>query len=64
MQTDYTLHEATGIVTPGGGFTGTPGFWGGEFDVWVRFAAQFNPALNFNTGNVAVQLNEIRQALA
>jgi uncharacterized protein (TIGR02217 family) len=39
LQTDWTLDEATGIVTPGGSFTGTPGGWSGEFDLWMRFAS-------------------------
>ena len=34
---DWSLDEATGILTPGGGFSGTPATWGGEFDVEVRF---------------------------
>jgi uncharacterized protein (TIGR02217 family) len=64
-QTDWTLNEATGVVTIGGSFVGTPGCWGGEFDVWVRFDAQFNPAVsNFNIMNVSVQLAEIRLPLA
>lgn len=35
----WTLDEATGIVTPGGGFVGTPGAWGGEFHVPCRWQA-------------------------
>lgn len=35
----WSLDESTGILTPGGGFVGTPGAWGGEFDVPVRFSA-------------------------
>lgn len=34
---DWTVNEDTGIVTIGGGFTGTPGAWGGEFYVPCRF---------------------------
>jgi uncharacterized protein (TIGR02217 family) len=64
-QSDWTLDEATGLVTIGGGFVGTPASWGGEFEVWARFDAQFNPAIsNFNIMNVSVQLAEIRVPLA
>lgn len=38
-QTDWTLDESTGILTPGGTFTGTPGGWSGLFDLWCRFAS-------------------------
>jgi uncharacterized protein (TIGR02217 family) len=64
-QTAWTLDESTGLVTIDGGFVGTPASWGGEFDVWCRFDAQFNPAVsNFNVMNVTVQLAEIRVPLA
>src|ERR1700746_1840751 len=33
----WTLDTTTGVVTPTGGFVGTPTTWGGEFDVPVRF---------------------------
>lgn len=61
----WTLNEATGVLTPGETFTGTPTFWGGEFDVWVRFDAQLNPTFsNYRILNVTVQLAELRQPLA
>lgn len=61
----WTLDESTGLVTIGGGFSGTPSFWGGEFDVWVRFDAQLNPSFsNYQILNVTVQLTELRQPLA
>jgi uncharacterized protein (TIGR02217 family) len=64
-QSDWTLNEANGLLTIGGGFSGTPLSWGGEFDVWARFDAQFNPAIsNYNIMNVSVQLAEIRLPLA
>lgn len=64
-QTAWTLDEKTGLVTIGGGFSGTPTSWGGEFDVWVRFDAQFNPTFsNHNIMNVSVSLAEIRVPLA
>lgn len=33
----WSLDDQTGIITPLGGFSGTPTFWGGEFDVPVTF---------------------------
>lgn len=61
----WTIDESTGLLTVGSGFTGTPTAWGGEFYVWTRFDAQFNPAIsNFQVQNVTVQLAEIRMPLA
>jgi len=40
-QTDWTLDEATGLLTPGGGFVGTPGSWGGVFDLPCRFLTDY-----------------------
>lgn len=37
QQTDFTLDESTGILVPGGTFTGTPASWGGQFDLYSRF---------------------------
>lgn len=62
---NWTLDESTGVLTPGGSFSGTPSRWGGEFDVWVRFDGQLNPAFsNYRIANVTVQLTELRQPLA
>lgn len=44
-QSDWTLDEATGLVTIGGGFSGTPTSWSGEFDVYCRFNASFSPTV-------------------
>jgi uncharacterized protein (TIGR02217 family) len=33
----WSLDDQTGIITPLGGFSGTPTTWGGEFDVPVEF---------------------------
>lgn len=64
-QHDWTLHEATGLLTKGGTFSGTPTSWGGEFEVWVRFDAQFNPSFStYQVMNVSVSLAEIRVPLA
>lgn len=63
--TTWNLDESTGVLSIGGGFSGTPTAWGGEFDVWVRFNAQLNPAIsNYRIQNVTVQLCELRQPLA
>lgn len=65
VQTAWTLDESTGILTIDGGFSGTPTSWGGEFDVWCRFDAQFNPAASDKQIlDVTVQLKEIRVPLA
>lgn len=64
-QFDWTLDEATGLIHAGGGFSGTPTSWGGEFDVWSRFDAIFNPSIsNFQIMNVTVQIAQIREPLA
>lgn len=64
-QSAWSLDESTGLVTIEGGFAGTPTSWGGEFDVWCRFDAQFNPSItNYEIMNVTVQLAEIRVPLA
>lgn len=63
-QTDWVLDESTGIVTIGGGFSGVPSFWGGEFFVWVRFDGQFNPSIsNHKIQNATIQLTELRQPI-
>lgn len=60
----WTLDETTGVLTPNGGFSGTPTAWGGEFDVYVRFDAQLNPSFsNYSVLNVSIQLAELRQPL-
>ncbi len=41
-QTDWSLDEATGLLTPGGGFSGTPTTWGGEFDLPCRFLTEYS----------------------
>ncbi|HUE18887.1 MAG TPA: DUF2460 domain-containing protein [Stellaceae bacterium] len=67
-QEDWSLDESTGLLTPGGTFSGVPTRWGGEFDVWCRFDAIFNPSItDWGTNavmNVTVQLAEIRVPLA
>jgi uncharacterized protein (TIGR02217 family) len=42
IQTDWILDESTGLLTPGSGFTGTPGSWGGEFDLPCRFLTEYS----------------------
>lgn len=39
-QTDFTVNEGTGVIVAGGGFTGTPAKWGGEFMVEVYFTSR------------------------
>lgn len=39
-QTDFIVDDDTGLMKPGGGFTGTPTKWGGEFNVPVRFDSE------------------------
>lgn len=61
----FSIDEATGLLTPNEDFVGTPSLWGGEFYVWVRFDAQFNPSYSdHQILNATIQLAEIRQALA
>jgi uncharacterized protein (TIGR02217 family) len=64
-QTDWTLNESTGLLVAGGTFTGTPHSWGGEFDVWSRFDAIFNPSISeHQVMNVTVQIAQKREPLA
>lgn len=66
-QFDWTLNEATGLLTKGGTFAGTPTSWGGEFYIWCRFNAQLDPTISsWGSGpimSVTVQLAEIRVPL-
>jgi uncharacterized protein (TIGR02217 family) len=63
-QTDWTLDESTGLVTPGETFSGVPTSWGGQFYLWGRFNAQLNPEVsNYRIMNVTVQLAELRVPL-
>lgn len=41
-QTDWAINEMTGIMTPGETFVGTPGSWGGQFDLPCRFLTDFS----------------------
>jgi len=57
----YTVEEATGLVVPNGGFSGTPTSWGGEFYVPVRFASELQVELtNFRVQRISFQLVEVR----
>lgn len=62
-QTDFTLDEGTGQLTPGGGFSGTPTTWGGEFDVEVRFVSDEFPleVATFGTWNGRLGMRERRR---
>jgi uncharacterized protein (TIGR02217 family) len=64
LQTDWSLNEATGLLTPGGSFSGTPTHWGGEFYVWCRFDSILNPTIaDFKIQSLTVDLAEIRVPL-
>lgn len=41
-QTDFTIDESTGLLKPGGSFSGTPFTWGGEFYIPVRFDSELD----------------------
>jgi uncharacterized protein (TIGR02217 family) len=60
---DWTLDEATGVLTPGGGFTGTPTYWGGDFDVEVRFSGELHIEYsNAGTMSSRVSMQERRRS--
>lgn len=64
-QTDFTLDEATGLLKPGGSFTGTPLTWGGEFYVPVRFNSELDTqVVDKQIQSVTFTLREKRIALA
>lgn len=55
----WTIDENTGFLTITGGFTGTPGFWGGEFDVLTRFDGVFEVTVsNYKIQTATVNLIE------
>lgn len=63
VQTDWTLDEATGIVTPGPTFAGVASAAGFEFDVLCRFNASFTPQIvNQQIQSAEVSLIEKREA--
>lgn len=62
-QSDWTLDEATGVITPGPTFDGVPTAAGFEFDVLCRFNASFSPQIvNHEIQNAEVSLIEKREA--
>jgi uncharacterized protein (TIGR02217 family) len=62
-QTDWTLDEATGILTPGPGFDGVPEAAGFEFEVLCRFNDSFSPQIvNHEIQSAEVSLIEVREA--
>lgn len=62
VQTSWTLNEATGVITKGGAFTGTPTAAGFEFDVLCRFNASFAPQIvDQEIQNAEVSLIEKRE---
>lgn len=58
----WDLDEATGILIPNGTFSGTPTYWGGEFDVPVRFDSDTLPfeIISFRVESVQFSLTEMR----
>lgn len=59
----WTIDTTTGLLTPLAGFVGTPGYWGGNFDVPVRFDANSFDQLMFDTYVSSVQLQLIELLL-
>lgn len=60
-ETDWTLDEATGIITPGAGFSGTPTTWGGLFDIEARFNSNLDMDIQtYGTRSARVQILERR----
>jgi uncharacterized protein (TIGR02217 family) len=59
--TTWTINEATGELSIGGGFTGTPGSWGGFFYCYVRFDSDFIVTLSdHRVQEVSFILQELR----
>lgn len=59
----WTLEEDTGILTPNGGFVGTPNSWGGEFFVPCRFNGPLKVEIsNFKILTLSVSIIEVRPA--
>ena len=57
----WTIDENTGILTKGGSFTGTPGGWGGEFYVPVRFDGPFRTEIvDKKIHSLSVSMIELR----
>lgn len=57
----WTIEEDTGFLVPGGGFTGTPGSWGGEFYVPARFAQDLDVVVsNFEIMSLSCSIRELR----
>lgn len=57
----WSIDYTTGLLTPNGSFSGTPGSWGGEFDVPVRFNSEFPIQLmDHEIQSVSFTLMELR----
>ena len=60
-QTDFTVDSTTGVLTKGGGFSGTPTTWGGHFHVPVRFESEFPiEIVNKRIQSVSFTMVEVR----
>lgn len=58
----WSLDETTGLIVPAEGFVGTPSFWGGEFDVPVRYESDDLPFIiaDKRVQSVSITLLELR----
>lgn len=60
--TAYTLDAINGTVQPNGTFSGTPTFWGGQFDVEVRFNSELSLEISsYGTRATSFQMREKRR---
>ena len=60
---NWDLDEATGILTPLGGFAGTPSTWGGEYDIEARFNSNLDiDIVNYGIRSARVSMLERRRA--
>lgn len=57
----WTIDEATGLLSTGGGFSGVPATWGGEFYVSVRFDSELDLTLSgYQVQAATFALRELR----
>lgn len=59
-----TLDTATGLFTPSANWASGTHTWTGEFDVWVRFASDYNAFTigNWQAHTADIELIEVRRA--
>lgn len=58
-----TLDDETGLFAPDSAWTAGTYTWSGQFDVWVRFASDYNAFSleNVGVGSAAIELIEVRR---